>query len=154
MSALLQDNSPLIPKAHDIALAEQSSKELAALFPKREKDFHMSIKVDKREAKLTVPFSAIKLFLEILTQMAEGNAITLIPIHAELTTQEAANLLNVSRPFLIKLLEEGKLPFHKVGTHRRVKFVDLLKFKAHVDQAAHKALDELTEQAQELNMGY
>lgn len=115
MPALLQENSLLIPKAHDIALAEQSSKELAALFPKREKDFHMSIRVHKREAKITVPFSAIKLFLEILTQMAEGNTITLIPIHAELTTQEAANLLNVSRPFLIKLLEEGKIPFHKTA---------------------------------------
>lgn len=154
MSALLQDNSPLIPKAHDIALAEQSSKKLAALFPKREKDFHMSIKVDKREAKLTVPFSAIKLFLEILTQMAEGNAITLIPIHAELTTQEAANLLNVSRPFLIKLLEEGRIPFHKTGTHRRIRFVDLLHFKEQSDKISQKALDELVEQAQELDMGY
>jgi hypothetical protein len=56
MSALLQENSPLIPKAHEIALAEQSSKELAALFPKREKDFHMVVKVDKREAKITFPF--------------------------------------------------------------------------------------------------
>ena len=154
MSALLQENSPLIPKAHDIALAEQSSKELAALFPKREKDFHMSIKVDKREAKITVPFSAIKLFLEILTQMAEGNAITLIPIHAELTTQEAANLLNVSRPFLIKLLEEGKIPFHKIGTHRRIRFIDLLRFKEQSDKISQKALDELVEQAQELDMGY
>jgi hypothetical protein len=61
----------------------------------------MLVKIDKREAKITFPFSAIKLLLEILTQMAEGNAITLIPIHAELTTQEAANLLNISRPFLI-----------------------------------------------------
>jgi excisionase family DNA binding protein len=154
MSALLQENSPLIPRAHDIALAEQSSKELAALFSDREKDFQMSIKVDKREAKITVPFSAIKLFLEILTQMAEGNAITLIPIHAELTTQEAADLLNVSRPFLITLLEKGKIPFHKIGTHRRIRFVDLLHFKELSEKISQKALDELVEQAQELDMGY
>ena len=154
MSALLQENSPLIPGAHDIALAEQSSKELAALFPKREKDFHMVVKVDKREAKITFPFSAIKLLLEILTQMAEGNAITLIPIHAELTSQEAANLLNVSRPFLIKLLDEGKIPYHKVGTHRRIRFIDLLHFKVQADKISQKALDELVQQAQELEMGY
>ncbi len=105
-------------------------------------------------AKITFPFSAIKLLLEILTQMAEGNAITLIPIHVELTTQEAANLLNVSRPFLIKLLEEGKIPFHKIGTHRRIRFIDLLHFKQHSNKISQKALDELVEQAQELDMGY
>ena len=154
MSALLQENEPVIPGEHEIALAEKSSKELAALFPKKEKDFHMVMKVDKHEAKITFPFSAIKLLLQILTQMAEGNAVTLIPIHAELTTQEAANLLNVSRPFLIKLLEKGKIPFHKVGTHRRIRFIDLLKFKTHADATSHKALDELVKQAQELDMGY
>lgn len=154
MSALLQDNGPVIPREHDIALAEQSSKELAALFPRKEKDFRMLVKMDKRETMITFPFSAIKLLHEILTQMAEGNAVTLIPIHAELTTQEAANLLNVSRPFLIKLLEKGKIPFHKVGTHRRIRFIDLMHFKTHADQASQEALEALVEQAQDLDMGY
>lgn len=154
MSILLQENEPVIPREHDILLAGQSSKELAALFPKKKKDFHMIVKVDKREAKITFPFSAIKLLLQILNQMAEGNAVTLIPIHAELSTQEAANLLNVSRPFLIKLLENNKIPFHKVGTHRRIRFIDLLKFKAHSDHVSKQALDELVKQAQELDMGY
>ena len=154
MSALLQENEPIIPKEHDIALAGKSSKELAAVFPKKEKDFQMVVMVDKRETKITFPFSAIKLLLQILTQMAEGNAVTLIPIHAELTTQEAANLLNVSRPFLIKLLEKKKIPFHKVGTHRRVRFIDLLHFKTHADKVSQKALDDLVKQAQELDMGY
>lgn len=154
MSALLQEHSPLIPRAHDIALAEQSSKELAQLLPKREKDFEMLVKIKKKEANITFPFSAIKLLLEILTQMAEGNAITLIPIHAELTSQEAANLLNVSRPFLIKLLEEGVIPFHKVGTHRRIRFKDILKFKNEEEKRSQKALDELLDQAQELGLGY
>lgn len=68
------------------------------------------------------------MLVDILTQMAEGNAITLIPIHAELTTQEAANFLNISRPYLIKILEEHKIPYHKVGTHHDVfkSFEDLL----------------------------
>lgn len=154
MSSLLQENQPIIPKKHDIALALKSSKELAALFPKREKDFRMVVKGDQHETQITFPFSAIKLLLDILTQMAEGNAITLIPIHAELTTQEAANLLNISRPYLVKLLEKGEISFHKVGTHRRILFADLLAFKEKSSSETTKALDALAKQAQELDMGY
>lgn len=154
MSVILQENEAMIPKKHDIALAEKSSKALAALFPRKKKDFQMMIKVGENQSNITFPFSAIKLLLKILMQMAEGNAVTLIPIHAELTTQEAANLLNISRPYLIKLLEEGKIPFHKLGTHRRICFADLIEFKNKFDIESNKALDELVKQAQELNMGY
>jgi excisionase family DNA binding protein len=154
MSSLIQENQPLIPKKHDVALALKSSKELAALFPRKEKDFQMIVKGDHSETAITFPFSAIKLLLDVLTQMAEGNAVTLIPIHAELTTQEAANLLNISRPYLIKLLEKGDIPFHKVGTHRRILFSDLLAFQENAHKETQKALDALVEQAQELDMGY
>ncbi len=86
--------------------------------------------------------------------MAEGNAVTIIPIHAELTTQEAANLLKVSRPFLITLLEEGKLPYRKVGTRRKVLFEDLMNYKKKDDTERLKILNKLTQEAQDLNMGY
>jgi excisionase family DNA binding protein len=92
--------------------------------------------------------------VDILAYMAEGEAVAIIPQDAELTTQQAADFLNVSRPFFVKLLEEGKLEFHKVGSHRRVYFRDLVAYKEQSMGERRKALDELAKQAQDLNMGY
>jgi len=86
--------------------------------------------------------------------MAQGNAVTIIPVHAELTTQQAAEILNVSRPFVIKLIEERTLPCKMVGTHRRVLFSDLMNYKRKMDADRLKVLEELAAQAQELGMGY
>ena len=92
--------------------------------------------------------------MDILAELAEGNAVKVVSVHAELTTQEAADILNVSRPHLVKLLEEGALPFHRIGKHRRVRFADLMQFKARRDQASEEAMAALAKQAQELGMGY
>ena len=101
-----------------------------------------------------IPTSALRLLLEVLTEIGQGNAVSIIPIHAELTTQEAADVLNVSRPFLVQLLEKGDMPFHKIGTHRRVRYQDVISYKKHIDIERRKALDELAAEAQELGMGY
>jgi excisionase family DNA binding protein len=103
---------------------------------------------------VSVPRGAFELFVKILEQMASGNAVTLVPIHAELTTQEAANLLNVSRPFLIGLLDQGKIPFHKTGTHRRIRFEDLLAYMRQEEQRQAQVMSELAAEAQKLDLGY
>jgi excisionase family DNA binding protein len=103
---------------------------------------------------LEIPSAALRLLGDVLTEMARGNAVTLTAIHAELTTQEAADLLQVSRPYLIKLLNEGTLPHRKVGRHRRIRLDDVMAYKRRTDAARAAVLDELVAQAQELGMGY
>lgn len=106
------------------------------------------------DVAVAVPQEAFELFLQILAQIANGNAVTLVPVHAELTTQQAADLLNVSRPYLIRLLEAGEIPYTMVGTHRRVRAEDVLAFKQRREAASEKALQELAEIAQEHDLGY
>jgi excisionase family DNA binding protein len=143
------------PTEADTRLAEESSRRLTRLLSKPRRSFRLSVQVDdEAEETVAIPIPALRLLADILTQMAHGNAVTLMPVHAELTTQQAALLLNVSRPFLIRLLEEGRIPFHKVGTHRRIRRDDLLGYKRRVDHDRLKALEELTAEAQEHGMGY
>ncbi|MFN0197776.1 MAG: excisionase family DNA-binding protein, partial [Planctomycetaceae bacterium] len=107
-----------------------------------------------REDAIRLPMSAVRMLIDILTEMAKGNAVTLIPIHAELTTQQAADLVNVSRPFLVEQLEKGVIPYRMVGTHRRVLFKDLMDYKRNIDEKRLKVLEELSALDQELGLGY
>jgi excisionase family DNA binding protein len=79
--------------------------------------------------ELILPGHVLQTLLDVLSEMSKGNAISLIPQHRELSTQEAANLLNVSRPFLVDLLEKREIPFRKVGSHRRVLLSDVMEYK-------------------------
>jgi excisionase family DNA binding protein len=142
------------PSESEKDLARESSRQLAPLIQKKRPSTSISILEDDLGQKIVVPNVAISLLLEILTQMSQGNAVTLMPYHAELTTQQAADLVNVSRPFLVKLLESGELAHRMVGKHRRVLLQDVMKYKENIDRARNGTLNELVAQAQELNMGY
>lgn len=146
---------PDLPTAEEVTLARESSRLLSLYLSSQ--DESQSIRVidaaGEHEA-VRLPTAAYRLLIDILAEMAQGNAVSLIPVHAELTTQEAADMLNVSRPHLVKLLDGGTIPFHKVGTHRRVYYQDLVSYKNRIDVERLKALEELAAQAQALNMGY
>lgn len=138
----------LVPDETDSELATTASRELA-----RASKASLNVRMEDG-TDLPLPKAVTPLLIKILTEMAQGNAVTLIPLHAELTTQEAANLLNISRPFLNKLLEQGALPFHKVGTHRRIRFADLDDFRSQREAARNKSLEALAKLAQNESMGY
>jgi excisionase family DNA binding protein len=143
---------PIPPTEQESELARESSRLLAPFLNENDEDLHLL--VDGAKEAVAVPQSAFRLLVEILAEMAKGNAITIIPVHAELTTQQAADVINVSRPFLVRLLEEKKIKFHKVGTHRRIRYSDLIDYKRQVDEERQKTLNELAKEAQDLDMGY
>jgi excisionase family DNA binding protein len=101
---------------------------------------------------VTLPPLVLKLLIEILRQTASGSAVSIVPLRKEVTTHEAAEILNVSRPFVIGLLEKGDIPFRKVGTHRRIPLAALLEYKCKTDAIQDEALDFLAAQAQELKL--
>jgi len=145
------------PSEADARLAQESSRRLAKFLGGSPRAEALAFRIapdDGVEETISIPSSAFRLLSEILTEMAKGNAVTLIPVHAELTTQQAADLLNVSRPFLVEQLEKGAIPFRKVGTHRRIRFEDLMAYKRQADAKRLEALEELAAQAQDLKMGY
>ena len=145
----LTAHEPVSPSVEDVRLAKASSRRLAPYLNR-----NLKVRIAETKEQVELPAVAVRLLVDLLSAMAEGNSVTLIPIHAELTTQQAADLLNVSRPFLIRQLEDGVIPYRKVGTHRRVMFSDLMDYKHKIDSERHEALDELAAQAQELEMGY
>jgi excisionase family DNA binding protein len=155
MAALIPENFETVaPSEADALLARESSRLLATHKLGRRASVRIRLLDDDEAETVSVPASALRLFLHLLTEMSQGNSVTLMPTHAELTTQQAADLLNVSRPYVVKLLDEGRIPSRAVGKYRRVRFDDLMAYKRKDDEARAKILDQLTAEAQELGMGY
>jgi excisionase family DNA binding protein len=151
----MQTNSLKVPSQKTSQQAQEALRLLGELGRKKQA-LQLRVRSDEPglEVRVTVPREAFELFLEILGQMANGNGVTIMPVHAELTTQQVADLLNVSRPYVVALLEAGKLPYRMVGTHRRVRVADLLEFKKKDDAEREAAIDELAAEAQKLGLGY
>ena len=101
---------------------------------------------------IELPEGIHSLLVSIVENLKAGNGVTVIPMHAELTTVEAAEILNVSRPFLIKQLEGGAVPFHMVGTHRRLRLADVLAYRDRMESQAADALAAMTAEAEELGL--
>lgn len=142
-------NEPLItPPAtpEESELARESSRLLAACIGRGKT---ARLRVIDSDGEIEVPVQALRMLVDILNNMAAGNAVSLVPIYAELTTQQTADFLNVSRPHVVGLLERGELPHHKVGTHRRVYFRDLMTYKSAQLANSKARLTELAQQAQE-----
>lgn len=154
MTTMIQPKMTL-PAAGEVKAAVQAQRDLTAYLATRFETQRIQIFDDQQQAhQLELPTSALRLLADILAELANGNAVKVVPVHAELTTQEAADLLNVSRPHLIKLLEAGALAFHRTGKHRRVKLADLMQYKETRERTCRQAMAELAEQSQALGMGY
>lgn len=102
--------------------------------------------------EIELPQSVFQVLRQIVYHMMLGRAISIVPINKELSTQEAADILNVSRPYLVKLLEQEDIPFVKVGTHRRIRFIDLMAYKKRQDIEREHGINEIAHISQELGL--
>ena len=148
-------NIQTLPSAEEIALAQLGSQELSAVLEANGEvqNFNVVGK-DGENHQVKLPTSAVKLMIEVLTQLGQGNSVNITPIHAELTTQEAADMLNMSRPSLIKLLDTGDIPHTRTGNRRKVAFMDVVNYKQVLENKRLETLDELSALDQELGLGY
>lgn len=152
--ALAADTSasgPSLPTDDEASLARESSRLLAACIGSGPT---AKLHVIDGNDNIVVPVRALRMLVDILAQMGEGRGVCILPVKAELTTQQAADFLNVSRPYLVSMLERNEIKFRKVGKHRRVLLEDILAYKKEAKKRQEAALQELASQAQELGMGY
>ena len=147
----------------EMRLAELSSKTLQAIIclldsGKQEPSFQKAIlrvsveRANGERAELPLPEAAFSVLLSVLKELGHGKGVAIVATDTEVTTQQGADFLNVSRPYFVKLLEEGKIPFRLIGPRRRVLVEDLLSYKAREEAERHRGLDELVAEAQKLGM--
>jgi excisionase family DNA binding protein len=142
------------PSPADTKAAGESSKKLSKLIGQRKKPKLRLASEHRPDEQVALPEVVSHLLASILSQMAQGKGITIVANDAELTTQQAAEFLNVSRPHLVTLIDKGELPHRKVGRHRRVLFQDVMNYKRRTQANRLQALEELSALDQELGLGY
>lgn len=143
--------SPVSPDDESIAVAAEALPRIRE-YLRTHAHGPAVVRVVDDDVELVVPRGAVELLARILAYMANGHSVSVVPEHAELTTQQAADLLNVSRPYLIGLLESGEIEFRRVGTHRRVQAGSLVAYQHRDDMRRRAAADELTQLAQDLDL--
>ena len=141
-----------LPDRKTVRLARAGAVEIGRLLDKLPETDSAHVKLGGQD--LVLPRRALILLRDLLADMAQGDAVAVVPLHAEMTTQQAADILNISRPYLITLLEKGELRYTKVGTHRRIQLKDLMAYKDKIRKQSAEAMDELVSIAQENNLGY
>lgn len=141
------------PSAQDAAIARLSGQMLSR-YAKTQRPLSLRVSDAEQAEPIELPAGAVALLMDILETMASGRGVTLLPENAELTTVQAADMLNVSRPYLIGLLDQGAIPHRKVGTHRRIRIEDVMAYKSAIDQEREAVLDALVAEAQNQDMGY
>ena len=139
------------PDMQDSEIAREATARIVP-FARARKPLMVHITEEANQEPIVLPAGAVAMLKDILEAMAAGHSITIIPHHAELTTVEAADILNVSRPYLIKLLESGEIRFRKVGTHRRIMMEDLMAYKEKSDRQSRAAMDDLVAISEELGL--
>lgn len=138
----------IAPGRQDIETIKRVASDLAA-----HPDRNRYVLVDDTErVQMQLPASLMRVLLEAANQLAQGNSIAIIHYEQELTTQQAADLLSVSRPYLIKLLENGQIPYHRVGSHRRIRLGDLLDYKRSRDRLRKDHLNEIVRVSESLGL--
>ncbi len=152
-AAVEPPNRQFAPTNQEAAIARASGR-LLSRYAGLNHSLTLRVMDAGQEQPLELPAGAVSLLRDILDAMAAGRGVSLIPENAELTTVQAAAVLNVSRPFLIKLLTERALPFRKVGKHRRIRMEDVMAYKNQIDREREAVLDELAAEAQKNDMGY
>ena len=141
----------LPPNESDVDLARIASSKIIPFVRAQEpQTVHLTF-ADGQES-IVLPAGSLAMFNSILEAMAAGHGVMVFPQHAELTTMEAADMLNVSRPYLIKLLEAGDIPYHKVGRHRRVRIEDIMRYKDEIDRRRELILDQMVSESEELGL--
>ena len=143
----------LPPSAQDAAIARVSGQ-LLSRYARQKRTLTLRVTDADQDKPIELPAGAVALLMDILEAMAAGRGVTLMPENAELTTVQAAEVLNVSRPFLIRLLDDGAIPHRKVGKHRRIRMEDVMAYKAAIDRDREAVLDQLVAEAQEQDIGY
>lgn len=143
----------LPPTPRDAAIARNTYEALSP-YGGMGRSLKLRVRDREQEQAIDLPAGAVDLLVHVLEAMAEGQGVTLIPESAELTTVQAADVLNVSRPYLIKLLDRKAIPHRKVGSHRRIRMEDVMAYKNAIDREREEVLAELTREAQAQDMGY